>query len=203
MALQFTLNTNHGLVLGRFPISSVPRLLFLGGRCDPGTVGKSMTKRSIGTLLQSMSFSSTPEYLPQRSKCHTHLANMSFHVSLSSVSHVKFVFVLYINACVKGVVFFTTKHNHVLFFWFGLRSLIFLLFSVDRCDSDTVGKSKEVELILSRLTLFLQGKWCLTLTKDATDEDRKAAEEEMKDWFAGAEQVRASAIVLLLLLLLL
>ena len=66
-----------------------------------------------------------------------------------------------------------------------------------------MGKSKEVELILSRLTLFLQGKWCLTLTKDATDEDRKAAEEEMKDWFAGAEQVRASAIVLLLLLLLL
>ncbi|CAN0376753.1 unnamed protein product, partial [Laminaria digitata] len=48
-----------------------------------------------------------------------------------------------------------------------------------RCDPGTVGRSKEVELILSRLSLFLQGKWCLPLTKDGGDEERAAAEEEM------------------------
>lgn len=59
-----------------------------------------------------------------------------------------------------------------------------------RCDPDVVGSSKEVELILSRLSLFLQGKWCMSVTRDTGDEERAEAEEEMKDWFAAAEQVR-------------
>ena len=71
-----------------------------------------------------------------------------------------------------------------------------VLFFGGRCDPATVGRSKAVELILSRLSLFLQGKWCLPLAKDAGDEERAAAEEEMKDWFAGAEQVSVDKIVL-------
>lgn len=59
-----------------------------------------------------------------------------------------------------------------------------------RCDPDVVGSSKEVELILSRLSLFLQGKWCMSVTRDTGGEEWATAEEDMKDWFAAAEQVR-------------
>lgn len=54
-----------------------------------------------------------------------------------------------------------------------------------------VGRGKETELILKRLVLFLQGKWCVgAVTSGCGSEKIRAAEEEMKDWFAAAEQVR-------------
>lgn len=58
-----------------------------------------------------------------------------------------------------------------------------------RCDPAVVGGNKEVELILTRLSYFLQGKWCVSVTRDTGDKERAAAEEEIKDWFAAAEQV--------------
>lgn len=48
---------------------------------------------------------------------------------------------------------------------------------------------EEVELILTRLILFLQGKWCVVVTAQAGDEERGTADGEMKSWFAAAEQV--------------
>lgn len=59
-----------------------------------------------------------------------------------------------------------------------------------RCNPETVKKSKEVELILTRLSYFLQGKWCASVAKASAEEECAAAEEEMKGWFAAAEQVR-------------
>lgn len=50
-------------------------------------------------------------------------------------------------------------------------------------------KSKEVDLILPRLIYFLQGKWCVAVTEETDDEERAAADAEMKSWFAAAEQV--------------
>ncbi|CAM9236529.1 unnamed protein product [Pylaiella littoralis] len=61
-----------------------------------------------------------------------------------------------------------------------------------RCDPDIVTKNKEeVELILTRLILFVQGKWCVAVTAQAGDDERAAADEEMKTWFAAAEQAIA------------
>eukprot|EP00903_Cladosiphon_okamuranus_P005553 g5529.t1 len=60
-----------------------------------------------------------------------------------------------------------------------------------RCDPAVVMRSKEVEVILQRLILFLQGKWCVPVTGQMGDEDRAAADAEMKDWFAAAEQAIA------------
>lgn len=58
-----------------------------------------------------------------------------------------------------------------------------------RCDPAVVSGNKEVELILTRLSYFLQGKWCASVTRDTGDKERAVAEEEIKDWFAAAEQV--------------
>ena len=58
-----------------------------------------------------------------------------------------------------------------------------------------VGESKEVELILTRLSLFLEGKWCASMTEETGDKDCTLAEEEMNDWFAAGEQVRVCAMV--------
>lgn len=75
-------------------------------------------------------------------------------------------------------------------FWhFGISSRAVPLTLMLRCDPAVVGGSKEVELILTRLSYFLQGKWCASVTRDTGDKERAAAEEEIKDWFAAAEQV--------------
>lgn len=58
-----------------------------------------------------------------------------------------------------------------------------------RCDRAVVMGSKEVGLIQQRLIYFLQGKWCVPVTGQTGDEGRAAADGEMKDWFAAAEQV--------------
>lgn len=47
----------------------------------------------------------------------------------------------------------------------------------------------EVELILTRLILFVEGKWCVPVTAQASDGERATADGEMKSWFAAAEQV--------------
>ncbi|CBN77248.1 conserved unknown protein [Ectocarpus siliculosus] len=60
-----------------------------------------------------------------------------------------------------------------------------------RCDPGVVLKSKEVDLILPRLIYFLQGKWCVAVTGETSDEERAAADAEMKSWFAAAEQAIA------------
>ena len=65
-----------------------------------------------------------------------------------------------------------------------------------RCDPAVVVGSKELDLIRQRLVYFLQGKWCVPVTGKTGDEGRAAADCEMQDWFAAAEQVclRASLV---------
>lgn len=60
---------------------------------------------------------------------------------------------------------------------------------MNRCDPGVVLKGKEVDLILPRLIYFLQGKWCVAVTGETSDDERAAADGEMKSWFAAAEQV--------------
>lgn len=71
-----------------------------------------------------------------------------------------------------------------------LLSGSFHLFVLCRCDPVVVRNCKEADLIMSRLSSFLQGVWCVEVTSACNEEERAAADGEMKDWFAAAEQVR-------------
>lgn len=62
---------------------------------------------------------------------------------------------------------------------------------VDRCKPDEDNKA-EAELILKRLSYFLQGTWCVRVGEKSAEGDVLAAEAEMKGWFAAAEQVGVS-----------
>lgn len=59
----------------------------------------------------------------------------------------------------------------------------------DRYKPEPGEKTKETEFILKRLGYFLQGKWCVHVMLKSSEKERAAAEEEMKNWFAAAEQV--------------
>ncbi len=72
---------------------------------------------------------------------------------------------------------------------------------MNRCDPAIVTRNKEVDTIRQRLMYFLQGKWCVVVEKQTSDEQRTLADEEMKDWFAAAEQVRAPSDALSLCLM--